>query len=52
MFAELGQYQFEVLAAYGATILLIGGIVALSAASSAAALRKLNELRSLEKRNE
>ena len=52
MSVELGEYKIEVLAAYGATILLIGGIVLVSIAASNSALRKLKYLRSLEKRDD
>lgn len=43
---ELGKYAFAVLASYGVTILLVGGLVALSlwqAARSREALRRAEE---------
>ncbi|MDE0306973.1 MAG: heme exporter protein CcmD [Albidovulum sp.] len=52
MSLELGEYKFEVLAAYGVTILLVGGIVVVSVAASNGARRKLENLRRLEKRND
>ena len=44
MDADLGKYGFEVLAAYGATLALIGGIAIASVAASNAARKRLREL--------
>ena len=39
----LGRYAFDVLLAYGVTILLVGGLVAQSIAASRAARRALED---------
>ena len=40
---DLGRYAAEVLLAYGATALLLGGLVAVTLAQSRAAKRRLGE---------
>ena len=51
MMPELGKYAGTVLSAYGITILLIAGLVIVSASRNAAARRKLDALEK-RRRNE